>query len=212
MHMTTEHAQVRVIDEFLSRQECETLVAANRLRVREVVGPVRAKTPIDTPNGKHFPECKWRGSVQAAAERADLRGFDLDLVWQLAHQLNELEFGWRIPLFDGNGVGRFGVTQYLPGDRMSAHVDDEGRTRGPWRVPHRGISMSVLLSDPADFDGGALRIFDGEEWSSPLAQARQGTAVVFGSSTLHEVTAVNSGARWVFLAWIYNNHYMSGLR
>lgn len=205
--------QVEIVENFLTPAECEQLIKANRSRVDEVVGPVRADTPIRKPNGAwHYPECRWRGSVRTAGEDQDLDSLDLDRVWNLVHHLNELEFRWRVPLFDGDGVGRFGISQYLPGDRMSAHVDDESREKPPYRVMHRGISMSVLLSDTDDFDGGGLRIFDGKAWHSPLAHAMQGTAVVFGSSTLHEVTEVRSGERWVFLAWIYNNHYQTGLR
>jgi predicted 2-oxoglutarate/Fe(II)-dependent dioxygenase YbiX len=36
--------------------------------------------------------------------------------------------------------------------------------------------------------------------------------VVFGSSTLHEVTTVTRGERFVALGWGYSNHYNSGLR
>src|SRR5215218_3498996 len=110
MFMTTSATQVEVVEGFLTPQECAAIIDANRWAVDKVVGPVRATTPVRKPSGQlHYPECRWRGSVHAAGEYADLGGVDLDRVWQLAHELNELKFRWRIPLFDGSGVGRFGV-------------------------------------------------------------------------------------------------------
>lgn len=109
--------------------------------------------------------------------------------------------GWEIP-FD---IVRVGVTQYRAGDWMAEHVDDEERWGEPlmWTLPHRGVSMSVPLS--SGHEGGQLRLrYDGDRWLVP--QAERGTAICFGSSLPHEVTAVTEGERWVLLLWAYCNH------
>lgn len=103
-------------------------------------------------------------------------------------------------------VARFAVSCYRAGDCMEEHVDDE--ERGPqtdWSVPHRGVSISVPLSEPSTYSGGRLRLRTRTgEWYYP--DLDQGDAIALGSSTPHEVTKVTRGERWVLLAWCYVNH------
>ncbi|WP_326550225.1 2OG-Fe(II) oxygenase [Micromonospora sp. NBC_01813] len=127
---------------------------------------------------------------------------------------NEAIFGWNIPL----DVFRFGVNHYRPsttpnneGDSMGVHVDDERREDFPWHVAHRGISMSVPLRQSPE--GGQLRLLtnaDTDEWTIP--HLNPGDAIMFGSSTDHEVTPVAGGERWVLLFWAYTNHFRNGIR
>lgn len=128
-------------------------------------------------------------------------------LYQLMHEANEY-FGWRIPL----DIARFGCSAYFVGDSMGEHVDDH--ERGPmseWTIPHRGVSISVQLSDPGDFVGGELRTRNGAgEWST--AQLAKGDALVFGSSLPHEVTRVMTGERWALLAWGYCDHFRRPIR
>jgi len=121
------------------------------------------------------------------------------------------ELGWRIPL----DLTRWGCTLYETGDWMACHVDDEERDndRGTWDLPHRGISISLQLSDPDAYEGGDLRILVDEaadEWD--VASRGQGDLTAFGSSTPHEVTEVTAGERWVALGWSYTNHHRRRLR
>jgi PKHD-type hydroxylase len=61
------------------------------------------------------------------------------------------------------------------------------------------ISLTVFLNDPADYDGGELIMaspFGDQEFKLPA-----GTAVVYPSSTLHQVAPVTRGERLAAVTW-----------
>lgn len=213
MIYTTKETQRMVIEGLLSPEDCDRLIDQTRGKNTLLKGPGVSDTPVDTPDGPHYPRWNWHCQVHAhgLSDPENELGDVFNRLWYAFYGANEL-FDWNIPL----EVGRFGISNYLPGDRMSAHVDDEAREEStpeaPWVYPHRGISMSVSLSEPGTYQGGQLRMYDGKNWSTPLAGKPRGTAIVFGSSVLHEVTRLTEGERWVLLGWSYNNHYMSGMK
>jgi PKHD-type hydroxylase len=65
-----------------------------------------------------------------------------------------------------------------------------GSPNGP-----RLLSVSVQLSRPEDYAGGALQV------GAQVAPAARGTLVVFPSTALHRVEAVTAGARHSLVAW-----------
>lgn len=69
----------------------------------------------------------------------------------------------------------------------------------------RKLSVSVQLSDPEGYDGGALELNpDG----TPLAAPRgRGTATVFASTVLHRVSPVTRGRRFALTAWFHGPHF-----
>ncbi len=67
-------------------------------------------------------------------------------------------------------------------------------------VAHRRFAVSLLLNDPADYDGGALTF---PEFGSALYRGAAGAALVFSCSLLHEVTPVTRGHRFVLLTFLY---------
>lgn len=67
-------------------------------------------------------------------------------------------------------------------------------------VAHRRFAVSLLLNDPAEYDGGALTF---PEFGSDLYRAPAGAAIVFSCSLLHEVTPVTRGHRFVLLTFLY---------
>lgn len=88
--------------------------------------------------------------------------------------------------------------RYGPGDYFVAHQDgntplihDDTR--------HRRVSLSLLLSPPADWTGGEL-VFHGPG-PRQTARASAGDAVAFRSETTHEVTPLERGERLSVAAW-----------
>jgi predicted 2-oxoglutarate/Fe(II)-dependent dioxygenase YbiX len=174
----------------LRPSECDAIIEANEPYVAQ-----------------HVPK-RGGGSVRAHpidAAPTFMRGAQNKL-YRLFHRVVS-ETGWDIPL----DIARFGCSAYFVGDSMGEHVDDEERGEPPWDLPHRGISVSVQLSDPGDFDGGDLRT-RGRNGGWNTAQLDRGDALVFGSSLRHEVTPVTYGERWVLLAWGYCNHFQRPIR
>ncbi len=64
----------------------------------------------------------------------------------------------------------------------------------------RKLSLTVQLSDPGDFDGGALQLLAGGRTLQP--KLKRGSAVAFPAWQPHRVTAVTRGVRHVLVAWV----------
>ena len=67
----------------------------------------------------------------------------------------------------------------------------------------RKISMTLLLNDPKNFEGGDLEIFCGETFNSEKNKfkLKQGYAVFFASFLLHRVVPVIKGNRKSLVMW-----------
>jgi PKHD-type hydroxylase len=95
-------------------------------------------------------------------------------------------------------------TVYEPGSFYSWHQDGlDGR------VGRRKLSLVLQLSDPADYDGGELELFDVVEDSSDeelvafhASTAERGTAVVFPAFEYHRVQPLRRGIRHSLVAWV----------
>jgi PKHD-type hydroxylase len=90
-------------------------------------------------------------------------------------------------------------SRYEPGMEYGPHVDD-----ALMRTPDGGrlrsdVSVTVFLSDPAAYEGGALVIEDsGGERPFKLGA---GDAVVYSATSLHRVEPVRKGARLAAVLW-----------
>lgn len=62
------------------------------------------------------------------------------------------------------------------------------------------VSMTVFLTDPNEYEGGAL-VFE-SEFGTKTIRGGAGDAVLYPSNTLHRVEAVTRGARVVAITWI----------
>lgn len=91
------------------------------------------------------------------------------------------------------------LARYEPGMKYGPHADAAflPMPGGPLRSD---ISCTVFLSDPRTYEGGELVLHLGAR-ALPLKLA-PGNAIVYPSTTLHEVAAVRSGVRLVSLTFI----------
>ena len=91
------------------------------------------------------------------------------------------------------------ITAYRTGMAYGLHSDAAFMQLGP-RALRSDLSCTLFLSDPADYDGGALQInLSGTEIAIRLPA---GSMIVYPSTTLHEVTPVTRGERRVGLTFI----------
>jgi PKHD-type hydroxylase len=67
-------------------------------------------------------------------------------------------------------------------------------------LPQRKLSMSLLLNDPREFQGGDLEILDSNNTARNLEFVR-GRAWFFPSYTIHRVTPVTEGVRRSLVVW-----------
>lgn len=66
----------------------------------------------------------------------------------------------------------------------------------------RKLSISVLLSDPKDFEGGKLVFKNLDENNNNKILSSQGSIVVFPSYMEHKVTPVTKGERYSAVSWM----------
>lgn len=127
---------------------------------------------------------------QAALPRTGATAPVYDQVRAVADDCNQRSFG-----FDLGGSVELAedlvVVAYGPGDFYNWHLDLGGS------APTRKLSMSISLSEPSEYSGGALS-FPGRV----VDAVPRGGAVVFPSFLLHAVQPVKSGRRIALLAWI----------
>lgn len=90
------------------------------------------------------------------------------------------------------------IARYKPGKTYGDHVDDP--IMGSGQRFRTDVSLTLFLNDPHSYDGGDLQI------RTPFGERRvklpAGDAVVYPSSSLHQVTPVTRGERLVVLTWI----------
>lgn len=91
------------------------------------------------------------------------------------------------------------LARYEPGMKYGPHADAAFMSLpgGPLRSD---VSCTVFLSDPRSYEGGELVLHLGVR-ALPL-KAAPGNAIVYPSTTLHEVAPVRSGVRLVSLSFI----------
>jgi PKHD-type hydroxylase len=93
------------------------------------------------------------------------------------------------------------ISRYQEGMNYGLHVDDAMMGGNP--KERTDISVTVFLSDPADYDGGETVMnssFGKQEIKLPA-----GAAVVYPSSTLHRVAPVTRGERLAAVTWVQSH-------
>ena len=105
---------------------------------------------------------------------------------------------------NGNHFGYEGVqisepaqfTEYPKGGFYDWHMDAE--VNGINEPPVRKISMTILLSNPSEFEGGTLEFMT--EGNAP-PDLKQGQAIFFCSLIRHRVNKVKKGVRRSLVMW-----------
>ena len=89
--------------------------------------------------------------------------------------------------------------RYTPGMQYGDHVDDP--VMGADGMLYRSdISITIFLSDPAEYDGGELVI--NTPFGAQQVKLPAGDAVMYPSSSLHRVAEVTRGERLVAVTWL----------
>lgn len=78
------------------------------------------------------------------------------------------------------------------------HYDWHMDSSPPKEGIQRKLSISILLSDPSDFEGGELQFKNTEDQK---ILTKQGSIIVFPSFIEHKVTPVTKGVRYSAVTW-----------
>jgi PKHD-type hydroxylase len=90
-------------------------------------------------------------------------------------------------------VSQFLFSRYEVGMAYGAHTDDALRSHELLRTD---IAVTVFLSDPESYDGGALVV------GNQSLRLAPGDAVVYPASTIHRVSEVTRGERLAVVFWV----------
>ena len=104
--------------------------------------------------------------------------------------------------FEGMEMHEAGqYSEYSKGDFYNWHID-MGVDAIPV-PPVRKISLSLLLNDPKEFEGGELEIFSraGDTNDNFVFKLKQGQALFFASFHVHRVKPIISGNRKSLVMW-----------
>ena len=105
--------------------------------------------------------------------------------------------------FDLLGFESFQYTKYEPGEYYNYHMDtfmgDCGLNKDA--ILNRKLSMSILLNDPSEFDGGDFQVAIGNPETPHSYTLEKGHAIFFPSFLLHRVTPITRGIRKSLVVW-----------
>lgn len=129
---------------------------------------------------------------RAATRLLDSGEFDWvrERLLEYAHAANE-----RLGVELHDEVHPMMAVTYPTGGFFGWHIDlgdGDGATRK--------ISITVQLSDPADYEGGELHIVSHEH---PLPRGPAGTLIAFPAHLAHRVVPVSRGQREALVAWVH---------
>jgi PKHD-type hydroxylase len=100
--------------------------------------------------------------------------------------------------FDLNGISEsLQFTNYkAPSGKYGKHID----CSGSGATPSRKLSITIQLTDPNEYEGGELFLYDSEK--PTIMDKEQGSLIVFPSYILHEVKPVTKGERNSLVCWV----------
>jgi PKHD-type hydroxylase len=90
------------------------------------------------------------------------------------------------------------INRYGPAMEYGMHVDNALMGKRP--ALRSDISLTIFISDPADYDGGELTIE--ADYGPQKVKLPGGHMVAYPSSTLHRVQPVTRGTRIVAVSWV----------
>ena len=164
--------------------QCNQIIASGRAQK-----PQEAKVGMNKPGGgaadtkKRVTKISWIPFKEMGHMYQDLNEF--------IQKANENHFGFGDIQITENAQ----FTEYPEGGFYNWHMDcDVNMEHEP---PVRKISMTVLLNNPAEFEGGHLELMA----PGKFANLKQGHAICFASFLNHRVNPVTRGMRQSLVVW-----------
>tara|TARA_B100000902_G_scaffold374522_1_gene403570 strand:- start:338 stop:916 length:579 start_codon:yes stop_codon:yes gene_type:complete len=121
---------------------------------------------------------------------------------QIVNNLNQTYFHFD----DVNITEPAQYTEYTEGGFYDWHIDCPVYDQSE---PMRKISMTLLLNDPSEFEGGELELMEDKSVAVADTQAKlkQGQAVFFASFLRHRVKPVTKGVRKSLVMWFTGKYF-----
>ena len=153
---------------------------------------------IQTSKGQSLVDDRTRRAKNMFVEPGHWTGA---LVTHFAHQANLL---WK---YDLAGLGTLSILRYDEAGHFDWHVDvltyDQIEYPGLGAGLERKLSVTINLSDPAEYEGGDLEFLNGVGQLLTQPELRErGSVVVFPSTLGHRVTPLTGGVRYALVGWM----------
>jgi PKHD-type hydroxylase len=170
-------------DNAFSKEECQTII-----NIAKDKGLIK---------GKSKRESDVRDSKISWLYPSDNLDWVFRRVTDITLNLNQRFF--KFDLFGINEGLQF--TNYqAPSGKYGKHVDRS------INFPVRKLSISIQLTNPEEYEGGELKLYDGEE-EGIVMDKTQGTLILFPSYILHEVMPVTKGERNSLVTWVTGKQF-----
>jgi len=134
---------------------------------------------------------KARNSTIALFPNEPRYSWMVERIARVVNLVNRQHWGFELA-----GSERLQFSAYAPGEHYDWHIDLGAQLH----FAQRKISVSVLLNDPAEYDGGDLEVSIGSD--NKICARSKGAVILFPSYALHRVTPVTRGTRYSLVAWI----------
>ena len=157
-------------------------------------------------NGKVGGLATGTGTYNKEVRSTDVHFANDDWIYNLLEpymvQTNK-NAGWN---YDISGIESYQIGRYTAKD--SGHYDWHQDGLGGWKNIYnkplnvhlhnktRKLSMSLILNDPSEYEGGQLEI-----WGKSVDVYKKGSIIFFPSWILHRVTPVTKGTRYSLVMW-----------
>jgi len=170
-----------------SKEECQTII-----NIAKNKGLIKGKTfNDDKSKDVRNSKISWLYPVD-----------DMDWVFRRVTDIT-LNLNERFFKFDLFGLNEgFQFTNYeAPSGKYGKHVD-----RG-MNISVRKLSISIQLTNPEEYEGGELKLYDGDDKDAIVMDKTQGTLIIFPSYVLHEVMPVTKGTRNSLVTWVTGKQF-----
>ena len=163
--------------------QCRQIIECGRRQM-----PQKAQVGMNKPGGgldtnKRVPPKSWIPFKEMEPMYRDLDKF--------IQKANLNHFGFE----DVKVTEQAQFTEYPEGGFYDWHMDSD--TNMAHEPPVRKISMTLLLNDPSEFEGGHLELMAPGKY----AELKQGHAICFASFLNHRVNKVTRGVRQSLVVW-----------
>ena len=176
---------VETIEPILTPQQCDELI-----RIGQSEPKLKGETHIKTTMQEYR-----KSSISWILIDKAIPIYQIIKKWM--ETINNNHFGFNNMQMTEHGQ----YAEYVKGDFYNWHMD-MGIDMSDM-PPVRKISMTLLLNDPEEFEGGDLEIYCGDKIDSQRnkLKLKRGHAVFFASFLLHRVAPVTKGNRKSLVMW-----------
>ena len=165
-------------------EQCRQIIASGRAQKPQQAKVGMGKSEGGTDTNKRVTTISWIPFQEMGHMYQDLNNF--------IQKANENHFGFG----DIQVTEQAQFTEYPEGGFYDWHMDcDVNMQHEP---PVRKISMTLLLNDPSEFEGGDLELLENKNKATRL---KQGHAIIFASFLRHRVNPVTKGMRQSLVVW-----------